>query len=620
MSEVTLEQLQHFWMPSGVPCFLADRSDICEVVESLGFQIYYLIANELEEVKPSSTSTTTAVGGTTTSSYTNTSTYPYSYINSAGSRVYDYAGSSYYHKPVEPVVKKNGRIFKVINNFVGRCVCASDDEMPDNFLQLKEACDYHMPLMPFELVEKMDEFFRLVHTQHGTESIVILTYDTTKEGSDGWGVLVPTQTNTASHCKYDADSIAEIKPDHVMIVGSVHSHPDMPAYASGTDHQDQADFDGIHITYGWQKSANNGATQYHIELQMGGETYVLSPEQVFEDYQLKKDPDPEVVRWSEQVKKAHPPHQAGDLTYSAHHYPIRQDSLSLGRDVLPSPPSGPTGGSSTKPKYQEFVSKLNLPPNSLVFVEIRPDTLMDYYCPSCEFELSDYDFTAGRCCICEIPIIRQSESIYVVNAVVDEYLRTSSLPRDTRVYLYGTDSDGSDFIMLLNEFYANTSIEQSSFVDLNVDALPSASMPPQDIDDDYEDYRYLAESDQVPTESILRNDAVVPGLMVCCSTPIERYEQDCTCRVPIFPEDFYDFDQAYRNVDLYASAEDSNIDCAFCSKFYDITCPSYRSLLDHYIISRKSIDPKEHEVKFTVCSDFVKHPFMNDFQKAGNSQ
>ena len=73
-----------------------------------------------------------------------------------------------------------------------------------------------------------------------------------------------------------------------MIVGSVHSHPGMPAYASGTDHADQADFDGVHITFGWQNNVNSGATQYHIELQVSGESYTLKPEDVFEGYTLQK--------------------------------------------------------------------------------------------------------------------------------------------------------------------------------------------------------------------------------------------------------------------------------------------------------------------------------------------
>jgi len=45
-NKVTLEELQYFWMPSGLPCFVADRDTICDIVEDFGFNIYYLLANK----------------------------------------------------------------------------------------------------------------------------------------------------------------------------------------------------------------------------------------------------------------------------------------------------------------------------------------------------------------------------------------------------------------------------------------------------------------------------------------------------------------------------------------------------------------------------------------------
>lgn len=290
-SQITLEDLDYFWMPNGVPCFLANKKDICSIIEGFGFQIYYLISNDFKE--------------------TQTTTTTYNAPTNNGNKYYGYGANSYYTNNTSTTttatkVERSPKLFKVVNNFVGRTVSISTDEFPEEFRDIEEESIYSMPPIPLDIVNKLDEFFRLVHSQHGTESIVILTYDATKSGSDGWGVLVPEQTNTAAHCKYDADSIAAIKPDNVIIVGSVHSHPEMPAYASGTDHDDQADFDGVHITYGWQKSVNNGATQYYAELQMAGKNYKLDIEDVFESVTLQKDPDPEVVEWSTKVKKAFP--------------------------------------------------------------------------------------------------------------------------------------------------------------------------------------------------------------------------------------------------------------------------------------------------------------------------
>ena len=44
--EVSLEDLNYFWMPSGVPCFIADNDNICDIVENMGFNIYYLLSNK----------------------------------------------------------------------------------------------------------------------------------------------------------------------------------------------------------------------------------------------------------------------------------------------------------------------------------------------------------------------------------------------------------------------------------------------------------------------------------------------------------------------------------------------------------------------------------------------
>jgi hypothetical protein len=134
-------------------------------------------------------------------------------------------------------------------------------------------------------VAKLDNFFRLVDKKYGTEGIVLLTYDFNYLGADnaeiGWSFGVPDQKNTGGHCDYDkANVIAELS-DQTRIVGTVHSHPHMRAYASQTDHNDQAGFDGIHITFGWS-TTTKGQTEYHAEMVRGGNFIWISPEDVLD--------------------------------------------------------------------------------------------------------------------------------------------------------------------------------------------------------------------------------------------------------------------------------------------------------------------------------------------------
>jgi hypothetical protein len=198
------------------------------------------------------------------------------------------------------------QIFKLVKNMIGYAIVpVDDDDLELAFID--QQCWFSLPVIPKKIVKDLDSFFRLVDDKLGTESIALLTYDPTQLGtaneSEGWGVLIPKQSNTAGSCNYDPTSVAELKEDGVMIVGSAHSHPGMAAFASHTDIGDQANFDGVHITYGWKKGSK--VTEYHIELQMAGGRFTYTPDQLFE-----QDPDEEVPEevksWVENVEKAEP--------------------------------------------------------------------------------------------------------------------------------------------------------------------------------------------------------------------------------------------------------------------------------------------------------------------------
>ena len=147
--------------------------------------------------------------------------------------------------------------------------------------EVKETYNWSLPSIPWELVSKMEYFFRAVHKEHRSEGILMLTYDSTFADSEdpgqGWGIFAPEQENSAGHCKYIPESIAEHKPPHVDIVGSCHSHPEMSAYASHTDAGDQFNNDGLHITCGWK----GNKTEWHVEYQMANKRITVPMEQVF---------------------------------------------------------------------------------------------------------------------------------------------------------------------------------------------------------------------------------------------------------------------------------------------------------------------------------------------------
>lgn len=184
-------------------------------------------------------------------------------------------------------IVKHPQIFYISNTLAYSSIAV----VPLNELTYEEhiaTAHFNLPKIPYDLRMTLDDFFRAADKKFHTEAIVQLTFDPEAHAAgdakwNGWGFLVPKQENTASHCNYDPTSTAGEKPDHVYLVGSVHSHPGMSAFASGTDHADQDGNDGLHITYGWQDSVNGGETQLHCEMQVGPQNWIFESSTIFED-------------------------------------------------------------------------------------------------------------------------------------------------------------------------------------------------------------------------------------------------------------------------------------------------------------------------------------------------
>lgn len=531
---MTLDDLNYFWMPNGAPCFIANNYDVvddyCETVESFGFQIYYIITDK-------ETSKTVQVK------------------NDKGLMV-----------PTE-VYEYTPAIFKVVNNFTGRAVMESTEAFGNDFCPVKEVAEYSMPSIPRTIIDKLDEFFRLVHAQHGSESIVILTYDTEKTGPEGWGVLVPEQENNSVHCKYDNDSIAALKPDNVMIVGSVHSHPEMAAYASGTDHADQADFDGIHITYGWQKTVNNGATQYHIELQIGGNNYTLKPEDVFE-YAAPpiKDPDPQVLEWSTKVKKAQPLSMGGSVSQVPTR-PNQSYQATWAKQTpssLPTPAGTVTDTTTSSFDRKKFLSELNaVEPDAIVAVEIDETLNPDRNCLICYFPLQDLDINSGFCMTCDTPIITTEMSHFDILEYLAYYCQERRLDPEVAYYVYCTDQSNSSNNFLINIKPNGMRPDQVAGADLEIDNYLNST---------YKEYT------------------------VCCGTLMESENFQCKCLVMVVEEDIADFDKAHARLDIYDSTEE----CLSCDHYYQTTCPAFRdALIDHKTYN------KLVSKQITKCDNYV---------------
>lgn len=106
---------------------------------------------------------------------------------------------------------------------------------------LEPAIDMTAAKIPLDLVRRVTAWFRAVYLKHKSEAVGYLYY------ADGnWDFIVPPQTVSAAHATYDGAP----RRDGWTLAGTIHSHAAMSAFHSGTDDDDEANFDGVHITVG----------------------------------------------------------------------------------------------------------------------------------------------------------------------------------------------------------------------------------------------------------------------------------------------------------------------------------------------------------------------------------
>ena len=76
-----------------------------------------------------------------------------------------------------------------------------------------------------------------------------------------------------------------------------HCHGNMPAYASGTDRDDERYRDGVHAIVG---RIDDEPPEFHLELAIDGHRFRLQQDQLFEGYGRRRNFVPR--KWLEQVR------------------------------------------------------------------------------------------------------------------------------------------------------------------------------------------------------------------------------------------------------------------------------------------------------------------------------
>lgn len=308
------------------------------------------------------------------------------------------------------------KLFLVVNNTLGVSV---QHVYGTPLANITQGTKLSLPKIPRKMIASIDALFRETHRLNQTEAIVILTYDTSKTGAEGWAYVVPEQTNTGGHCDYKPESVAEKLPnDTTIIVGTAHSHPGMKAYKSDTDQKDQlAAGDGIHMTFGWMSSTNGGATEFYIEIQFGSYQQQVNTQHVFDDFDYEIDME-EISKTIEQnIKKMSHQSKPNGTTW-------------------PNTSGGGSSGSSFQSNkygttsHNTTISKnrlVNLPTSGpkkddatiIVPVYLHPDT-KKAHCHGCSSELCPPEIDRRKCMICKATLMFPEDTLESIIALKKE--------------------------------------------------------------------------------------------------------------------------------------------------------------------------------------------------------
>lgn len=173
-------------------------------------------------------------------------------------------------------LKKSNRLFDAVVKIAS---------LPD-FDEVAESLTWNAPKIPSKIIDESLEFFRAVHDMHRSEAIVLLALD-----KGVWSIVVPGQTVSPASLKYEC-------PPGANLAGTIHSHCGMGAFFSGTDTNDVANFDGVHIVLG---RIDRREYEMEIGVYVNGRLFRGEPENIIEGYVKSKRDEGPPHPWLEKV-------------------------------------------------------------------------------------------------------------------------------------------------------------------------------------------------------------------------------------------------------------------------------------------------------------------------------
>jgi hypothetical protein len=162
------------------------------------------------------------------------------------------------------------------------------------------ACEINYPKVPQAILECVVGFFDRVYALHQSESVVLLLWDL---GAKKYKVFVPDQEATVYESWSGRRSPEDVRykvptdlPARHLVVGDIHCHGNMAAFASWTDCHDEVHRDGVHVVVG---KIENEPPEFHLEMAIDGHRFVMEMDDLFTSYKKRGKTVPK--KWIDKV-------------------------------------------------------------------------------------------------------------------------------------------------------------------------------------------------------------------------------------------------------------------------------------------------------------------------------
>lgn len=165
-----------------------------------------------------------------------------------------------------------------------------------NFPKVKEGAKFFLPKLPEKQLNEAHGFLRASFLKNKAETVILYYLN---PANNTYEPFVPEQDVSGAHIKYDI-SVEESKSFRergLILVGTIHSHPDFNAFQSGIDEHDEFSIDGWHITIG---NVTHRSPNYDARWCVGNKTIHATIEDIVEfNSGYKEFPE----SWLDRVKK-----------------------------------------------------------------------------------------------------------------------------------------------------------------------------------------------------------------------------------------------------------------------------------------------------------------------------